>query len=68
LERAKESTAQAIRTRSRELQFAGLESDRARQRGTLQDYLIKFRKPGAGNAVPIDAKGQVSRNDWIKWA
>ena len=63
----KNPQAQAIRTRSRELQFAGLESDRARQRGTLQDYLIKFRKPGE-NAVPIDAKGQVSRNDWIEWA
>jgi DNA modification methylase len=54
-------------TRSRELQFAGLESDRAAQRGTLQDYLIKFRKPGE-NAVKIDAKNQVGRNDWIAWA
>jgi len=63
----KNPQAQAIRTRSRELQFAGLESDRCKQRGTLQDYLIKFRKPG-DNAVPISAKGQVSRNDWIAWA
>jgi DNA modification methylase len=63
----KNPQAQAIRTRSRELQFAGLESDRARQRGTLQDYLLKFSKPGE-NAVKIDAKGQVSRNDWIAWA
>lgn len=80
----KNPQAQAIRTRSRELQFAGLESDRAAQRGTLQDYLIKIRKPG-NNAVPIrdwdtvtneygdDAEvdkysTQVSRNDWIKWA
>lgn len=63
----KNPQAQAIRTRSRELQFAGLESDRAKQRGTLQDYLIKFRKPGE-NAVAIDAKDQVSRNDWIAWA
>lgn len=63
----KNPQAQAIRTRSRELQFAGLESDRAKQRGTLQDYLIKFRKPGE-NAVAIDAKNQVSRNDWIAWA
>jgi DNA modification methylase len=63
----KNPQSQAIRTRSRELQFAGLESDRAAQRGTLQDYLIKFRKPGE-NAVKIDAKGQVSRNDWIAWA
>jgi len=63
----KNPQSQAIRTRSRELQFAGLESDRAAQRGTLQDYLIKFRKPGE-NAVRINAKNQVSRNDWIDWA
>jgi DNA modification methylase len=63
----KNPQAQAIRTRSRELQFAGLESDRAAQRGTLQDYLIKFRKPG-DNQVKIDSGNQVSRNDWINWA
>jgi len=63
----KNPQAQAIRTRSRELQFSGLESDRAGQRGTLQDYLIKFRKPGE-NKTKIKAKGQVSRNDWIDWA
>lgn len=63
----KNPQAQAIRTKSRELQFSGLESDRAAQRGTLGDYLIKFRVPGE-NAVRINAKGQVSRNDWIDWA
>ncbi len=63
----KNPQAQAIRTKSRELQFSGLESDRAKQRGTLGDYLIKFRAPG-DNAVPIDSKGDVSRNDWIEWA
>jgi hypothetical protein len=63
----KNPQAQAIRTRSRELQFSGLESDRAAQRGTLQDYLIKFRKPGA-NETPIDTPGEVSRNVWIDWA
>lgn len=63
----KNPQSQAIRTRSRELQFSGLESDRARSRGTLQDYLLKFTKPGE-NAVAIDSEGQVSRNDWIKWA
>ena len=63
----KNPQSQAIRTRSRELQFAGLENDRAAQRGTLQDYLIKFRKPGE-NQTKINTKGQVSRNDWIKWA
>ncbi|QDV86958.1 DNA-methyltransferase [Planctomycetes bacterium TBK1r] len=63
----KNPQSQAIRTRSRELQFSGLESDRAGQRGTLQDYLIKFRKPG-DNARKINAKHQVTRNDWIDWA
>lgn len=63
----KNPQAQAIRTRSRELQFAGLESDRAKSRGCLPDYLIKFRAQGE-NAVPIVGQGQVSRDDWIKWA
>jgi len=63
----KNPQAQAIRTKSRELQFSGLESDRAKTRGTLGDYLIKFRAPGE-NAVPIDSENQVSRNNWIDWA
>ena len=63
----KNPQSQALRTRSRELQFAGLEADSAATRGTLNDYLIKFRKPG-GNEVPIDAPNQVTRNQWIKWA
>jgi hypothetical protein len=63
----KNPQAQAIRTRSRELQFAGLESDRANTRGCLPDYLLKFVAPGA-NAAPIDAPGQVSRQEWIEWA
>lgn len=63
----KNPQAQAIRTRSRELQFAGLESDRAKSRGALGDYLIKFRAPGE-NAVPVDSESQVSRNQWIELA
>lgn len=63
----KNPQAQAIRTKSRELQFSGLESDRAKQRGTLGDYLIKFRAPGE-NAKAINAKDQVTRNNWIDWA
>lgn len=63
----KNPQAQAIRTKSRELQFAGLESDRAAQRGSLPDYLIKFRTPGE-NATPIVSPNEVSRNDWIEWA
>lgn len=63
----KNPQAQAIRTKSRELQFSGLESDRAKSRGSLADYLIKFRAPG-DNAVPVQSEGDVSRNDWIDWA
>lgn len=63
----KNPQAQAIRTKSRELQFVGLETDRARQRGSLGDYLIKFRAPGE-NENPIKDKGQVTRQNWIDWA
>ncbi len=63
----KNPQSQAIRTRSRELQFSGLESDRAKSRGTLPDYLLKFRVPG-DNKAPVDSEGAVSRNDWIQWA
>lgn len=63
----KNPQAQAIRTRSRELQFAGLESDRAKQRGSIADYIIKFRAPGE-NETPVVGDGQVSRNEWIAWA
>jgi len=63
----KNPQTQAIRTKSRTLQFAGIESDRAGSFPALPDYLIKFRAPGE-NRVPIDSRGQVSRNEWIDWA
>lgn len=63
----KNPQAQAIRSKSIELNFAGLETDRAKLRGTLCDYLIKLTKPGE-NAVPIDSEDEVVRNDWIDWA
>lgn len=63
----KNPQSQAIRTHSHELQFAGLEKDRARCRGALGDYLLKFRAPG-DNDAPVKSAGEVSRNDWIKWA
>jgi len=37
----KNPQSQAIRTRSRELQFAGLERDRANSRPALSDYILK---------------------------
>ncbi len=63
----KNPQAQAIRTKSRELQFAGLESDRARSRGALGDYLLKFTAPGE-NQTKIQSDGDVTRNQWIDWA
>jgi DNA modification methylase len=63
----KNPQAQALRTKSHNLQFAGLERDRANSRGTLCDYLIKFQVPG-DNETPIQSEDQVSRNDWISWA
>ena len=64
---SKNPQSQAIRTKSRELQFVGLERDRVKSRGCLPDYLIKFRVPG-DNAVAVESEGQVTRNDWIDWA
>lgn len=64
---AKNPQAQAIRTKSHQLQFAGLERDRANSRGAIPDYLLKFLVPGE-NAVAIDSEGEVRRNDWIEWA
>lgn len=67
----KNPQAQAIRTHSHELQFAGLERDRARCRGTLDDCIIKFRAPGENETPVVDEKGkprQVTRENWIDWA
>src|SRR5690606_14955516 len=63
----KNPQAQAIRTRSQELQFAGLKTDRARSRGALRDHQVKVRAKGE-NAVPVASEGEISRNDWIRWA
>lgn len=62
----KNPQGQAIRTRSRKLQFAGLEADRAQSAPAFNDYIIKLRAPGE-NAVPIN-QHPISRNDWIEWA
>lgn len=61
----KNPQAQAIRSKAWELKFQGVETDRAMSRGSLPDYVLKFRAPGE-NAVPIASEGDVSRNDWIK--
>jgi len=54
--------AQAIRTKSRGLQFAGMESDRSKCHGARCDYLIKFLAPGE-NAVPICDQIKTSDED-----
>lgn len=67
----KNPQSQAIRTKSRELQFSGLEADRAKSRGTLADYLIKFRTPGANETAITDKEDESEvtwRNRWIEWA
>lgn len=63
----KNPQSQAIRTKSRELQFSGLEADRRKSRGALPDYLLKFRAPGVSE-IAADSENQVSRNEWIQWA
>jgi DNA modification methylase len=63
----KNPQAQAIRGKAWELKFQGVETDRSMSRGALPDYLLKFRAPGE-NTVPVDSEGEVSRNDWIRWA
>lgn len=60
----KNPQAQAIRNKAWELKFQGFESDRARCRGALGDYLIKFVAPGE-NSVKVNSKGDLGRNDWI---
>jgi hypothetical protein len=63
----KNPQAQAIRTKKWELKFQGIETDRAMCRGTLCDYLLKFRAPGE-NKVKVCNTGEVTRETWIKWA
>jgi DNA modification methylase len=63
---SKNPQSQAIRTRSRKLQFAGLEADRAQSAPAFNDYIIKLRAPGE-NAVPVKEHG-LSRQEWIDWA
>jgi len=63
----KNPQSQAIRTKSRELQFAGLESDRTRSRPALSDYIIKFMVPG-DNRERLSGAEEITRNEWIQWA
>ncbi len=62
----KNPQSQAIRTRSRKLQFAALEKDRAGSAPAFSDHLIKFIAPGE-NKVPI-TENSLTRQEWIDWA
>lgn len=65
----KNPQAQAIRTHSKALLFVQMEKDSTWSRPALADYVLIFRKPG-DNPVPVTpvANGEVTREDWIKWA
>lgn len=63
----KNPQAQAIRTHSHKLLFVTLERDRSISCGAFPDYLIKFFAPGE-NETPVNAPGEISRQDWIEWA
>lgn len=57
--------AQAIRTRTRSLQFVQFEKDSLYSRMALADYIILMRAPGE-TEVPV--KNDISRDEWIEWA
>lgn len=57
--------AQAIRTKSRALQFVQFNKDSLASRPALADYIILMRVPGE-SAVPV--VNDVSNNEWIEWA
>jgi DNA modification methylase len=69
----KNPQAQAIRTKSKGLLFARLESDHLNSRPALADYILILKRPG-DVTVPVtsdlsDAGDKRSeRETWIKWA
>jgi DNA modification methylase/superfamily II DNA or RNA helicase len=65
----KNPQAQAIRMKDHGLLFKTLKTDATELSGGHPDYLLIFRKKG-DNAVPVTPfqHGEVSADDWIKWA
>ena len=66
----KDPQAQSIRTKTQQLAFSSKNTDSARIRPALADYLLLFKKPGE-NQVKISnevTKGEVTNDDWIEWA
>jgi DNA modification methylase len=57
--------AQAIRTKSRALQFVQFNKDSLASRPALADYIILMRVPGDAAAPVVN---DVSNDEWIEWA
>lgn len=57
--------AQAIRTKSHQLQFTQFHKDSMVSRPALADYLLIFKRPGE-NAVRV--LPEVTNEEWIDWA
>ncbi len=66
----KDPQAQSIRLKVQQLAFKSKNTDSARIRPALADYLLIFRKPG-DNQIPIPHDvhtGDFTNDDWIEWA
>ena len=66
----KDPQAQSIRLKVQQLAFKSKNTDSARIRPALADYLLIFRKPG-DNETPIPHEvhtGEFTNDDWIEWA
>lgn len=66
----KDPQAQSIRLKVQQLAFKSKNTDSARIRPALADYLLIFRKPGENEVrIPHDVHtGDFTNDDWIEWA
>lgn len=66
---AKNPQAIAQRMHLHSLMFTNLKKDAAQLHPARNDYVLIFKARG-DNPTPVDsyARGEVSQNDWIKWA
>lgn len=66
----KDPQAQSIRLKVQQLAFKSKNTDSARIRPALADYLLIFRKPGDNQTpIPHDVHtGDFTNDDWIEWA
>lgn len=61
----KNPQAQALRTNALALLFKTLETNSAKSRPALNDYLLLFQRPGE-TEVPV--KPECNRVEWVEWA